>query len=86
MLNPLWLLFSIVVWLKKTTSLPKLYFQIFLRDGIANFGKKSKCLKSQLEVLPSQTEKHKRAKANRIIKFTVLKNDEDEIAFGQSCL
>ena len=25
MLNPLWLLFSIVVWLKKTTSLPKLY-------------------------------------------------------------
>ena len=27
MLNPLWLLFSIVVWLKKTTSLPKLYIK-----------------------------------------------------------
>ena len=30
MLNPLWLLFSIVVWLKKTTSLPKLYFRSFV--------------------------------------------------------
>ena len=28
MLNPLWLLFSIVVWLKKTTSLPKLYLSL----------------------------------------------------------
>ena len=28
MLNPLWLLFSIVVWLKKTTSLPKLNLSI----------------------------------------------------------
>ena len=31
MLNPLWLLFSIVVWLKKTTSLPKLYFYLLGR-------------------------------------------------------
>ena len=31
MLNPLWLLFSIVVWLKKTTSLPKLYININLQ-------------------------------------------------------
>ena len=33
MLNPLWLLFSIVVWLKKTTSLPKLYFRISSKRG-----------------------------------------------------
>ena len=31
MLNPLWLLFSIVVWLKKTTSLPKLYSILLFR-------------------------------------------------------
>ena len=33
MLNPLWLLFSIVAWLKKTTSLPKLYFKISSKRG-----------------------------------------------------
>ena len=33
MLNPLWLLFSIVVWLKKTISLPKLY-EMVLFDKI----------------------------------------------------
>ena len=33
MLNPLWLLFSILVWLKKTTCLPKLYLRISSKRG-----------------------------------------------------
>ena len=38
MLNPLWLLFSIVVWLKKTTSLPKLYFIKIVCNLLAECG------------------------------------------------
>ena len=32
MLNPIWLLFAIVMWLEKTTSLPKLYMLIKLTN------------------------------------------------------
>ena len=45
MLNPLWLLFSIIVWLKKTTSLPKLYFKMLTAHEIPQ------CLQNVLKLL-----------------------------------